>query len=368
MFGASSAFRWVKCPPSALKPDDYEDVSSDAAIAGTRAHAWLAYLLDEGAAHGNAWPVDYVGLAHPEDEKNVLDADTAEAIGVAVAYVASVLHTSPDAELFVEKTWHAADIHPDAFGTADVVIRMPHGSVIVVDYKNGTHKVPVALNYQLMFYGVASRGAGQNVNGVIVQRSWNGGATIDKHTFSEDELQTFVFDAAMAAASADPNGEHVAGRHCKFCWKATTCSAMALEMDIVSAEPFPHGLTPETAPAAMARAALAEAYAGAVAAEAYSLAMRGTPPNGYKLVEGRASREWVAPDAPQELERESGVKMSRTEWLSVAQAEKTLGKKRSGELMRDLIVRTPGKPKLVTAEAPGEPITQSGGNFRPLNL
>jgi hypothetical protein len=90
-----------------------------------------------------------------------------------------------------------------------------------------------------------------------------------------------------------------------------------------------------------------------------ALAMRGTPPTGYKLTPGRSVREWSSPDAPRAIEAATGVKMQRTEWLSPAQAEKALGKKKA--TVADFITKKPGAPRLVTADHDGPDITPKAG-------
>jgi hypothetical protein len=92
----------------------------------------------------------------------------------------------------------------------------------------------------------------------VLQNNGNGGLSVREHTFTEHELQAFLFDAQLAAAEAD-TAAPTPGAHCKWCRAVAACSGVSKVVDaITSAIPQP-GLTAETAPAAMARAAACEA-------------------------------------------------------------------------------------------------------------
>lgn len=71
---------------------------------------------------------------------------------------------------------------------------------------------------------------------------------------------------------------------------------------------------------------------------------------GWKAVEGRGSREWTDLDKAFRGLETAGVEAELL-WerrpLSVAQAEKVIGKKEFGVLAKDYVVKKPGKPALV---------------------
>jgi hypothetical protein len=72
--------------------------------------------------------------------------------------------------------------------------------------------------------------------------------------------------------------------------------------------------------------------------------------NGWKLVAGRSNRKWADElDAEKKLKRLLGVKKAYTKkLLSVAQAEKALGKEKTK--IENMIVRPEGKHVLVPEE------------------
>lgn len=366
-FGASSSHRWTVCPASIRLQEGAPRETSAAAEAGTRAHAWLAYLLREMIEDA----AQFVGSSLDDDGVSVIEGgnvnpmteELAPVLSEAVAYVLRMLR--PEDELFIERTWALPDLHASAFGTADIVIRSPDGNVRVIDYKNGRAAVPVHGNTQLMFYGLASRGPGGSVTGVILQ-NWDGRLSVKEATYSEDELANFLFAASVAAAAADTEAP-VAGPHCKYCRAAATCPAIVAVVDEVTSAPLAT-LTPKTAPAAMARAAAAAAYASAVEEQTYAMAMRGQTPEGYKLVAGRSSREWITDTAPEEIAAVTGAKLQRTEWLSVAQAEKVLRKLKADDILPSFVAVKEGRPKLVPADHSGKEVTPHNNNFVPINV
>ena len=71
---------------------------------------------------------------------------------------------------------------------------------------------------------------------------------------------------------------------------------------------------------------------------------------GWKAVEGRGSRKWKDLDAAfAKLESDGidGAVLWNQVPLTVAQAEKAIGKKKFGELAEGLVLTEPGKPALV---------------------
>ena len=85
---------------------------------------------------------------------------------------------------------------------------------------------------------------------------------------------------------------------------------------------------------------------------ALSAALAGREITGFKVVEGRGSREWINQDAAFQALQERGV-AEELLWerkpCSVAGLEKALGKKVFSEAAEGLVVKKPGKPALVPA-------------------
>ena len=73
---------------------------------------------------------------------------------------------------------------------------------------------------------------------------------------------------------------------------------------------------------------------------------------GYKVVEGRGSREWSDEDsviARLQLEGYGMADITKTELLSPYQMEKAIGKKKVAEFLSERIVTKPGNPTIAPA-------------------
>lgn len=94
--------------------------------------------------------------------------------------------------------------------------------------------------------------------------------------------------------------------------------------------------------------------------EEYALAasLKGQQIAGFKVVEGRGSREWTDTDAAFTALQQRGISeamLYERKPVSVAGLEKALGKKTFAETAEDLVVKKPGKPALVPESDPRKP-------------
>lgn len=83
---------------------------------------------------------------------------------------------------------------------------------------------------------------------------------------------------------------------------------------------------------------------------ALSECLSGREVSGWKSVEGRGSREFTDLDAAFNKLKESGIDeaiLFERKPLTLAQAEKVVGKKEFNDLVGDLVIKNPGKPTLV---------------------
>ena len=94
--------------------------------------------------------------------------------------------------------------------------------------------------------------------------------------------------------------------------------------------------------------------------EEYALAasLKGQQIAGFKVVEGRGSREWADTDKAFATLQQRGINeavLYERKPVSVAGLEKILGKKPFAEAAEDLVVKKPGKPALVPESDPRKP-------------
>ena len=94
---------------------------------------------------------------------------------------------------------------------------------------------------------------------------------------------------------------------------------------------------------------------------ALSECLAGKEVPGWKAVEGRRSRDWTDMDAAFEKLTKSGVVAEEILWekkpLTLAQVEKTIGKKDFSDAVGEFVIQKPGKPALVEASDKRQAIT-----------
>jgi hypothetical protein len=157
-------------------------------------------------------------------------------------------------------------------------------------------------------------------------------------------------------AHADPNPDG----WCKFCRARHVCKArtqmlLSLESDALTEPKLLND--DELADALRRGAGLVSWYTGL---KEYTLAaaLSGRKIPGYKVVEGRGSRDWKDLDTAFQSLRERGVDDAML-WerkpTTVAGLEKTLGKKNFATTAKGLWQKKPGKPALVEEDDPRDP-------------
>ena len=251
-------------------------------------------------------------------------------------------------------------IVPHGFGTCDCII-LQDDTMHIIDYKYGVG-VPVSAvdNQQLMLYAYGALemyGIAYEIRQVklhIYQPRIN---NISTDTKTVDELMAWTENTVKptAALAIRGEGEYKAGAHCKFCPHAGRCRALtATCTEYVET----HGMrvaVPTLAPHEVAEVLrlepLVTLWLKRVKAQALETLLQGGDVPGYKAVEGRAgNRKWTDEAKVDEVLHSAGYSTedyTETKLLSPAAMDKALGKKRTAELLADLIDRAPGAPAIV---------------------
>lgn len=348
LLSASSAHRWLACPPSAVAAEAYEDTESDYAAEGT-----LAHEVAEAVASGNKPALDRL-LRNP----NV----TGEMLDCAEGYRDYIQEqtTTAFSTILLEVRVDFSAIVPHGFGTCDCII-LQDDTMHIIDYKYGVG-VPVSAvdNQQLMLYAFGALemyGIAYEIRQVklhIYQPRIN---NISTDTKTVDELMAWTENTVKptAALAIRGEGEYKAGAHCKFCPHAGRCRALtATCTEYVET----HGMrvaVPTLAPHEVAEVLrlepLVTLWLKRVKAQALETLLQGGDVPGYKAVEGRAgNRKWTDEAKVDEVLHSAGYSAedyTETKLLSPAAMDKALGKKRTAELLADLIDRAPGAPAIV---------------------
>lgn len=363
VLSASSSHRWLNCPPSAVLATQFPSTTTDYAEAGTLAHA-IGELKVRGYLDG--YPVTVYGdnieqrleclRTSPHYAKAMEDA-TDEYLD----FIKSICLTYPEKPFVtLENRVDYSDIAPGGFGTSDCII-IAGEDIHIIDYKNGSG-VPVEAedNPQLKLYAWGALRKFKAVYGLatktahlhIVQPHAGG---IKSWSLSVEALthwaETTVKPVAELAAKGE--GEHRAGDWCRFCPAKAQCRARAEHLLSLEAVGFkkPPLLSDTEVGEILNRASTLEAWAKDLKEYAFKTALSGGTIPGFKLVEGRGSRDWSGTtESAFEVLKSRGVEeamLFERKPVSVAGLEKTLGKKYFAENCADLVVKHPGKPTLV---------------------
>ncbi len=381
ILSASSSHRWINCPPSARLAEQFPQTTSPYAEAGRLAHSIAElkarkYFLEPMSTR------TYNAQLKKLREDPHYDKGMEEATDSYLAYLKELALAFPQAP-FVALEVHVdfSQYVPEGFGTSDCIM-IGAGRICIIDYKNGAG-VPVEAehNSQMELYALGALqtyepifgSTIQEVHLAIVQPNAGGVKTWD--TTVEDLRLWGNRIKPVANAAWKGEGGFAAGDWCRFCPVKAQCSARARQM--LELEPL-KGAMPEGAQdrdsilahelakenGEDAPPLLTDAEIGDILTRAQGLAewvedlkeyalgaaLAGREIAGFKVVEGRGSREWTDLDAAFAALQERGVAealLYERKPASVAGLEKALGKKAFAETAADLVAKKPGKPTLV---------------------
>ena len=360
---ASSAARWLNCPPSAMLAEQFPDTGSKYAAAGTLAHsiaelkARKHFLEPMSARTFNA-------------RMKKLKADPSYDSGMDAATDAYLDELKRISMLYDELPFVALEVRvdyshiaPEGYGTADCVM-IAGEDIHIVDYKNGAG-VPVEAerNPQLMLYALGALKVYEPIFGDslkticlhIVQPNAGG---CKQWALPATELHAWGAGLVETAEKAyNGEGEYNPGPWCDdhFCPARATCMARAKKMLGLTAtaeeKPDPALIDDDELGQVLAQAESLQKWVKALQDHAFNRAMAGNRIGGYKLVEGRRSREWKdQTQAFLTMIHERSIPEALL-WerkpVTVAALEKSLGKAQFREAAEDLVETLPGKPALV---------------------
>lgn len=353
VLSASSSSRWLKCPPSAVAATMYLAIETEYTKEGTEAHE-VAERVARCAVDGIKynWKVC-------EDWS---DGVTAEMIDCAIAYADYLqeLITDPHATILLEQRLDFSPWVPDGFGTGDCLI-IQGDRLDVIDYKFGQGVAVSAINNsQMRLYGLgALNDYGdiydiQEVGMHIFQPRMN---NISAEVMTDGELLSWGEAVKpIAAKAAKGQGDYCSGEHCRFCPHAGQCPTLSADCMKVVNLGDGKAAVPSMAPWMIAdilkQEAMITGWLKAVKERALSQMLNGEEIPGYKVVEGRASREWADEKAVADLLLNHGYtpeRYTKTEILSPYQMEKSIGKKEVSTLLAPLLTMKPGSPTIAPA-------------------
>lgn len=344
LLSASSAHRWLECPPSAVANEAYPDQETSFANEGTLAHEVAEFMARNG-------------YYSRQDAKNGVTVEMVECAKEYADYIEEQ-KKSNDAIVLLEQRVDFSPWVPDGFGTCDCII-IQDDTLTIIDYKYGQGVMVSAKdNPQMKLYALGAMndyGIAMDVQKVelhIFQPRMN---NISTDSLTVEELMTWAEKTVKPTAekAIKGKGKYAPGEHCRFCQHGGKCRALT---KLCTEYLDTHGLRvalPVLAPHEVADVLRMEPmvtlWLKKVKEQAFTTLMNGEELPGYKLVEGKlGNRKWkdegevAATLAPLYSKEE----YTETKLLSPSQMDKAIGKKRVAELLEGLIERAPGAPTI----------------------
>ena len=345
LLSASSAHRWLECPPSAVANEAYPDQDTTFAHEGTLAHEVAEFMVRNGYYN----------------HKGAQAGVTVEMVECAKEYADYIEEQkkSNDAIVLLEQRVDFSPWVPDGFGTCDCII-IQEETLTIIDYKYGQGVMVSATdNPQMKLYALGAMndyGIAMDVKKVelhIFQPRLN---NVSTDTFTVEELMEWAEKTVKPTAekAIQGKGKYAPGEHCRFCQHGGKCRALT---KLCTEYLDTHGLRvalPVLAPHEVADVLRMEPmvtlWLKKVKEQAMTTLMSGGELPGYKLVEGRLGiRKWKNDQTVLDLLKGAGYRedeITETKVLSPAQMDKAIGKKKSAELLEEYIERAPGAPTI----------------------
>lgn len=360
LLSASSASRWMACPPSARLEQNFENKTSEYAAEGTLAHELGELELRRNLEGMSARKYNSEIKKIQSNElftKDMLDYVEIY-VNTCMEKFAEAKSKTTDAIFKIEQRLDFSEWVPDGFGTGDFVI-IADGTMEICDLKYGKG-VPVSAidNKQMRLYALGAIAEFgflydiQNVKMTIIQPRLD---NISTDEIAADDLLKWAEEVLkpIAELAFKGEGEFSAGDHCTFCRAKAVCRARAEKNLELAKYEFKEPNTLDNLEIADILSKADELISWAKDVQEYALeqALKGEVYPGFKVVEGRSNRRYTDTEKVAEillandyLEEEI---YKPKELQGISNMEKVVGKKKLVELVGDYIEKPQGKPVLV---------------------
>lgn len=352
VLSASSANRWLHCPPSVRLSEGYMDKASVFAMEGTSAHELCEYKLRSALGMEAENPTENLDFYNTEME------ECAEGYATYILeLVEKAKETCSDPVVMVEQRVDFSRYVPEGFGTADCII-IADETLNIVDYKHGKGvEVSAEDNPQMKLYALGAlelfdclydiskvqmtifQPRLSNVSVFVMDKA-------DLLNWANDEL------TAKAELAFEGKGELCCGEWCKFCKAKANCKERArVNMEMAQYEFRKSSLlTDEEVVKILSRIDELTSWASDVKNFALEQAVRGKQWPGWKVVEGRSNRKYTDEGAVAQVVKNAGYNPYDEKIMGITNMTKMLGKEKFNELLGDFVERPQGKPTLVTED------------------
>lgn len=349
VLSASSANRWLHCPPSVRLSEGYMDKASVFAMEGTSAHELCEYKLRSALGMEAENPTENLDFYNTEME------ECAEGYATYILeLVEKAKEICSDPVVMVEQRVDFSRYVPEGFGTADCII-IADKILNIVDYKHGKGvEVSAENNPQMKLYALGAlelfdclydiskvqmtifQPRLSNVSVFVMNKA-------DLLNWANDELTT------KAELAFEGKGELCCGEWCKFCKAKANCKERAkVNMEMAQYEFRKSSLlTDEDVVKILSRIDELTSWASDVKNFALEQAVRGKQWPGWKVVEGRSNRKYTDEGAVAQVVKNAGYNPYDEKIMGITNMTKMLGKEKFNELLGDFVERPQGKPTLV---------------------
>lgn len=369
LLSASSAHRWLNCPPSARMEEQFPDTSSESAKEGTLAHAIAElkvrkYAIEPiGARSYNAKMKKFrANKLYIKDMESDTDA--------YLDYIKEIYLSFKDEKPFVavEQRVSFENYVKDGFGSADCIIICGQ-DLHIIDLKYGKRNLVLPYeNPQLKLYGLGVLNEYslfydiQNIHLHIFQPRMD---NVGQFDISRADLEAWGDSiketAEMAYLGA---GDTVVGSHCQFCKAGAICRARAEKNLELAQHDFklPPLLSHAEVGDILKKSEDLAAWAKELKEWALSETLKGADVPGWKAVAGRSTRSFTDADEVFRVLIENGTReelLYERKPLTLTAIEKLIGKKDFDTILHDYITKSEGKPTLVETSDKRQAITRS---------
>lgn len=366
---ASSANQWLNCPPSIKASEGVGDKTTAFAEEGTFAHelSELYFVRLYDGMTEDKFQQELERYKQNEYYSEELREYVEQYVDIVEEKV-NEARAQDEPILFFEHRLDLTRYVPESFGTGDVIIYY-NGTVEIVDLKFGKGVEVSALNNpQLRLYGLGAYELLKDFEDIhtikttIIQPRLH---NVSSESMTADDLVSWGLNVVrpQALKAIEGKGEFKPGNHCRFCKIRHSCRARA-EANLNASKELstPTTLTDDELAELLHKLPDIKRWASDVEDYCREQALENSRNfDGWKVVEGRASRKYV--DNEQVFERlkehYDPNEVSETKVLSISKLEKQIGKKKVAELLSDLVEKPQGKPTLVTEDDKRQPITDS---------
>lgn len=349
VLSASSANRWLHCPPSVRLSEGYMDKASVFAMEGTSAHELCEYKLRSALGMEAENPTENLDFYNTEME------ECAEGYATYILeLVEKAKETCSDPVIMVEQRVDFSRYVPEGFGTADCII-IADDILNIVDYKHGKGvEVSAEDNPQMKLYALGALELFDclydisKVQMTIFQPRLS---NISVFVMDKADLLNWANDelTAKAELAFEGKGELCCGEWCKFCKAKSNCKERArVNMEMAQYEFRKSSLlTDKEVVEILSRIDELTSWASDVKNFALEQAVRGKQWPGWKVVEGRSNRKYTDEGAVAQVVKNAGYNPYDEKIMGITNMTKMLGKEKFNELLGDFVERPQGKPTLV---------------------